>query len=285
VISRTCTSALTGAVTAFLFAAGASALSSQSAQSAQSLRGIVLEDSTGAPVTAAEILLLLADGTTIRSARTDDAGRFLFAVSAPGPYTLRARRIGYESGEWQIEIALAQDMSVEIRLTRTAAILPTTTATAPAGAGQEFLEAFEHRRHLGLGGIFFTRAELEQRGLPRLPDLLRGVAGINISPSGRRGAYPTMVRSSIARQCSAVLYMDGHRMHRSDDAPDVVRAMYESIPPGSIEAVEIYKGRSQLPAEYGDPESRCGVVGIWTRRGSSRSNSHTHPVPSARQTP
>ncbi|MEJ7810291.1 MAG: carboxypeptidase regulatory-like domain-containing protein [Gemmatimonadaceae bacterium] len=264
--------AIAGALVALL-AAGADPLH------AQALRGVVLEDSTLAPITAVEVSVLSGD-SVVQTTRTDDEGRFTIALSVGGGYTLRARRIGYEAAEWPIELAAEQEMSLDIRLSRATEILPTMLALAPAGPAHYFLEAFERRRQMGLGGIFFTREDLEKRGLPRLPELLRGISGITVMAGGRRGGNPVSNRSTVARQCSAVLYMDGHRMHRSDEPVDVVRALYDAIPPNTLQAVEIYKGRSALPAEYGDPESRCGVVAVWTRRGSMRPAS-PRPTPPA----
>jgi hypothetical protein len=38
--------------------------------------------------------------------------------------------------------------------------------------------------------------------------------------------------------------------------------------PAEVEAVEVYDGPGSLPAEFGGSNAGCGVVVIWTRRGT-----------------
>ena len=37
----------------------------------------------------------------------------------------------------------------------------------------------------------------------------------------------------------------------------------------TIEAVEVFRGVSEMPPEFSAPDIRCGAVAIWTRRGLS----------------
>jgi hypothetical protein len=37
--------------------------------------------------------------------------------------------------------------------------------------------------------------------------------------------------------------------------------------PDNIEAIEVYNGVAQVPAQYGGAHSACGVVLIWLRTG------------------
>jgi hypothetical protein len=37
--------------------------------------------------------------------------------------------------------------------------------------------------------------------------------------------------------------------------------------PTILEGIEIYRGASTIPPEFISPESRCGVIALWTRRG------------------
>jgi hypothetical protein len=34
-----------------------------------------------------------------------------------------------------------------------------------------------------------------------------------------------------------------------------------------VEAIEVFRGLSEMPAEYAAPELRCGAVAVWTKRG------------------
>ncbi len=64
---------------------------------AQSVRGVVLEADSGAPIAGAMVILLVADESVAVRVLTDDVGRFLAEVTHPGEYRARVDRIGYES--------------------------------------------------------------------------------------------------------------------------------------------------------------------------------------------
>lgn len=39
------------------------------------------------------------------------------------------------------------------------------------------------------------------------------------------------------------------------------------ISPGDVEAIEVFAGSSQIPAEFGGSTAGCGVIALWTKRG------------------
>ncbi|MGH7718355.1 MAG: carboxypeptidase-like regulatory domain-containing protein, partial [Gemmatimonadaceae bacterium] len=74
------------------------ALGSASAH-AQTVRGEVVEESGGSPVSSATVLLLDADGRRVAGAFTDERGRFALRAAAPGTLRVRVLRIGFRSTE------------------------------------------------------------------------------------------------------------------------------------------------------------------------------------------
>lgn len=44
-----------------------------------------------------------------------------------------------------------------------------------------------------------------------------------------------------------------------------VGEMLERVPAGDVELIEVFRGVSQLPAEFND--GNCGAIVIWTRQG------------------
>ncbi len=64
---------------------------------AQIVQGQLLDAETGEPVEGALILLLDQAGEEAGGYLTNDVGRFIIQAPAPGTYTLRAERIGYET--------------------------------------------------------------------------------------------------------------------------------------------------------------------------------------------
>lgn len=61
------------------------------------VRGTVQDADSGIPLGAGGVLLLGSDGTAVSMVLTDDGGRYLLPVPAPGTYRLRAERVGYHA--------------------------------------------------------------------------------------------------------------------------------------------------------------------------------------------
>jgi outer membrane receptor for ferrienterochelin and colicin len=38
------------------------------------------------------------------------------------------------------------------------------------------------------------------------------------------------------------------------------------VDPDQVEAIEVFRGPSEIPAQYNDNNSQCGVILIWTRK-------------------
>jgi len=93
-----------------------------SAAAAQTVRGVVLDAASGAPVAAAFVLLVpeaaedVPADSAVDGAVTDSLGRFVLAPRAPGRYRLRVDRIGYRShlGE-PFELAPLESLDQEVR--------------------------------------------------------------------------------------------------------------------------------------------------------------------------
>lgn len=114
-------------------------------------------------------------------------------------------------------------------------------------------------------GTFFNRDEIQRSGIQSLSNIIRGMAGVSVSSRpGRMNAAGTPINSM--RICNMVLFIDGARVNHAHDPSDVIFRSFEMIPVQHIEALEVYRGRSSLPAEFGGPEVRCGAIVVWTRR-------------------
>jgi hypothetical protein len=168
--------------------------------------------------------------------------------------------------------------------------------------GTTALEGFERRRRGGRG-IFLSRADVERRHAARLEDLFRGIPGLQVVGEGAggrvvgpgqrparpgaeiRGAAPLGDRprdghetrdarevgdarvpvapASEANACAVQFYLDGVYTPTEDGRiSDRVRLE-------DVEAVEVYRGPSELPPEFRRPGADCGVIVVWTRRGSA----------------
>ncbi|HEU4563632.1 MAG TPA: carboxypeptidase regulatory-like domain-containing protein [Gemmatimonadaceae bacterium] len=237
---------------------------------AQSMRGVVRDADGGHPIPLVELQLMEQGRLFGQSVRSDTAGRFSLPIPPVGTYTLRARRVGYiplVTGALPSVGLAGLDVAVELTAAP-AELADTVTVTAPPF--HPLMAGFEERRRLGLG-TFITREQLEKRGGATLPELLREIPGIAVAYSPRTRASARSIRSATGRGCSAVVFLDGTRMNGAEDSPQFVRLVMESITANTIEAIEIYKDRAELPPQFGHPEVRCGAIVVWTRRGRSPS--------------
>ena len=244
------------------------ALADPAQANAQVVRGTVRDELTREVVPEAEVALLRNE-SPIRSVRSDRHGRFRMPLPFRGVFIVRVTRLGFAPHETLIDASANPDLALGVLLTPLATTLATDTVLADGTRVHPMHEAFAHRKSMGLG-IYLTRKDIEARGSPPLSSLMREIAGVNLVSEGRRAATPRMSRSSIAGRCHPVLFMDGQRLHKFDDPPLVIRSIYESIPTTTIEGIEIYRGRSELPAEFSGPDVRCGAIVIWTRRAAPR---------------
>jgi hypothetical protein len=90
-----------------------------SASTAQSLIVRVTAEESGTPLSGVFVSLLDREGQILRSALTDEAGRFVFPVGAPGLFQVKAELIGRET-RVSSPVELPEGGSVTVRLTLTA---------------------------------------------------------------------------------------------------------------------------------------------------------------------
>lgn len=234
---------------------------SASAAAAQSLTGRVVDGTSGRPLAAALVQLIGADSTVIAAVTTDDAGAFLLRDGDARGALLRVAQLGYVDAIVPVsELAAA---GATIRLEVDPVEMEALTAEAARENPSLRAAGFYQRQRLGLGD-FVTRAELETRFATarRTGDILRAYPRLKIEET-RDGEEVVLVRSStvlMGRPCAANVYLQGTSIGRS----------IPRLHPDDIEAIEVYAGSAQIPAQYGGSDSGCGVVLIWLRTGTSR---------------
>ncbi|MEE8447290.1 MAG: Plug domain-containing protein, partial [Gemmatimonadota bacterium] len=124
------------------------------------------------------------------------------------------------------------------------------------------MRGFEERRRKGFG-YFITPEQIERRQPQRSSDMLRGVPGVTVGASQALGPAPVYFRGgSLSGRCEPKLYLDGQPM---------VQMAFDDITAGDLMAIEIYKGASEMPAQWATGGS-CGLLVVWTKDGSSRSS-------------
>jgi hypothetical protein len=225
-----------------------------------------VRDGAGVGVKGAELWI---NGTSVRVV-SDDSGGFRIDHAPSGMVTLMVRRLGYRPDHKRFTLQAGDTKQVKFVLDGALDELDTVLVTGQRGAGTRMQEFWE-RRAGGLG-FFITRADIERQHPGRTVDLFRQVMGVRIiaGPSGTRlasgRASPSPYRtgsSAASSSCSMQYYMDGIFL-----APGTFTI--DEIPPEMIEAIEIYRGPSEIPARYRQRETACGLIVIWTREPPPR---------------
>lgn len=225
-------------------------------------------DSSGAPVRDAAVIIQ-PDAIAVR---TDSLGAFRIRVPA-GPAIIIARRLGYEPFQAELQLERGRDRRFQIVMTTLPATLDAVETMGrksymPVGAPAS-LDDFYRRRAEGKGRTF-TRDEIENLGSVRAllatapgirveTDVIGNVTGITVprcSPSvATTQSIVGMDRSesSSAGGSKVLWFVDGQQVQTTPDVRDQ-----------DVEAVEVYRGSSALPAEA--IGNACAAVFIWTRR-------------------
>src|SRR6185295_2796885 len=103
--------------------------------------GMVVDDSTGAPIPRVTVLVV---GTT-RGTLTDDRGRFAIGELAAGTHTLRARSLSHRQQEVTVTVVAGDTATVSFRLV----VAPVTLGAVRARARAPERDRFELAPNVG----------------------------------------------------------------------------------------------------------------------------------------
>jgi hypothetical protein len=223
------------------------------AQNTAVISGTV-QDDAGKPISSVEVRAVKQD----RLVRTDTAGRFVLTGLPSGNVDLSFRRLSYEPATVSMDAFADDTIDVEVKLTIVAQKLQAVVVQAPSEAQRRVLAGFEDRRkHLGTGH-FITRAQIESRHPSLLGDAMSLVPGMTfvMDRSGRRQLR--FARNNARPDCPPAYVIDG---------TPAAFFNIDDMPPGDVEAIELYGGPAGLPPEFAriDRTPTCGTVVIWTR--------------------
>ncbi len=262
------------------------AIATVSAVQAQAvIRGVLYDDATGAPLRGTVMLVDPATDAAVVHATTDSAGQFSLQIGQ-GTVQIAAVRPGYksvlsapfalQSGErLTVRVPIAEQGDPQHKIGVVEHIRPGDGSGSTLVSEQRpapGMDAFAARRRVGLG-VRYDRTAIEKSTYHTLGEFLQNVPGFRvIDPTS--ASSMTMSRSqsmgaanSVAgMSCHVGWFVDGHRMDipgRNDPITDGLGSMQLD----TIEGVEVFRGLSEMPPEFADPDLRCGAVAIWTRRG------------------
>jgi hypothetical protein len=209
-------------------------------------------DSAGVGLPGAEITLNKSDKV---HAITGDSGEFRIAGLPPGAVVFNVRRIGFESASFTAVLKGGRTQRAKFSLTPTAQALPLVAVSDTANK-THWLDDFTRRKGTNRG-TFISREEIERKGARMGTDVVRSVPGLRLVPRrGGIGNQVLMTRGDGPRACVPQMFV--HNMAYSGTLDDFVAE--------DIEAVEVYVGTSEVPAELDKAgKGICGAIVVWTR--------------------
>lgn len=249
------------------------------------VRGVLYDDETGAPVRGTVMLVDPTKDTPVVYNPTDSLGQFSLQA-ASGVYQIAAIRPGYtsvlsvpvpfENGEQltiRIPIAVSGDPQHRIGVVERLKAGQNSAKMVDGNRRASTNQGFENRRAVGTG-LQFDRAHLVKANVATLGEFLQSVPGLSVlNPSSTssmqlsRSAGSGLVNTgNTMTACHIGWFVDGHRMDAFgtiDAATDALGSMQID----AIDAVEVFRGVSEMPAEFSAPDLRCGAVAIWMRKG------------------
>ena len=228
------------------------------------------------PLQGAEVRIL---GTSVRAV-TNDSGEFKLDGVHSGRFKFVARRLGFQSAEVTVRLAEGESKEIRVILLGIPELLDSVVVIGEQTTGR--MADFWRRRTIGVGA-FITRAEIERRRPSRPSMLLMALSGVSVAGSdalgqpniqmGRSGvASATKNRAQmLAADCQVAYYVDGMQTSRGAFHID-------DLPPQDIEAIEVYRGPSEIPAKFRAIDTGCGLIVIWTREPPPRTRPPPEPA-------
>lgn len=255
--------ALPVAVALVTFAAESAAVGSIHAQV---VKGRVVVAGTEEPIRDVLVRLRFLDGRQATSAVTDTSGSFRLHAPRLGVFTLDAERVGMASvSTGSLRINVSEEVEVLLQLGEAAVphepLVVNARSAIEIGLLAGYYERIERQQLLGAGHII-TRDQIAERQPLDVADLLRDVPSIAVTEGANRAAS-ILFRSSRG-QCIPKVYINGVRQNRGGPY-GTAAVVDEAVRPNELEGIEVYRGISEMPADFYD-EGHCGVILLWTRR-------------------
>lgn len=215
--------------------------------------GVVVEAHTSRPVVDAVVRIRSLAQDRI----TDRDGRFRFTDLQSGSLIIETGHLAYTTRIDTIAIVGETEVRLQIRLVQGAIELPPITVETFARRLDE--AGFFRRRDRGTGS-FLTREQIQDHRVEVLGDLFSRVPGLRRVIRSDGSSRIDSRGGTLMSRCDIQYFMDGILV-------EMDYAGIDGIPIQTIEGIEIYRGSSQVPAEFDRGRAMCGAVVIWTRGG------------------
>lgn len=239
---------------------------------AQTIRGHLLDATTGEPVDLGLVIMLTEDGDSVTHALTDRGGYFSITSLNPGSFVLLGSGLGYEESKAGVfDLGMGGEVSVEFRLPAKPLPIDEILVELDRNVLEHKLirTGFVRRYQRNAGGHFVTPHDIEESPARSTEDLLQPVPGVRVQQisdkdHGRIG--DALLIESRGRLCKPTVYLDGARIRYQ---PETGGTLSSFIPLHQVQAIEVYRTSSEIPMEYNATRTArdglCGVLVFWTR--------------------
>jgi len=237
----------------FASLAGAGEVAAQVDDSLSSLQGQVLSRARAEPLEQAFVFLLVNG----KGAVTDEEGRFVIADVRPMLDTVQIRYFGVEPTTTTVQLEAGRITDAVFLVSQSVLEVAELKVRVRRTMGVK-MRGFEERRRKGFGS-FITPEQIERRQPQRSSDMLRGVSGVYVGATQPTGPTSVEFNRGASGRCEPKLYLDGQPM---------TGMAFDDIASIDLMAIEIYKGATQMPAQWAT--GTCGLLVVWTKDGTTR---------------
>ncbi len=214
---------------------------------AAGLEGTIL-DPNGQPVPGASVSLLRAL-VVIDRVQTNAEGAYKFADLSEGAYQLAASARGLSAPSVSLSLRKDENKRQDINLALSAL---ESQVVVSASLGGALLP------QIGSSVSLATLQDIEERGAQSALEVIRGIPGIEVNQTGRRGGVTGIHIRGGESKYNAVM-VDGMQLNEFGGAFDMA-----AIPADGIDRIEITRGPQS--ALYGS-NALTGAINIVSRRG------------------
>jgi hypothetical protein len=252
------------------------------AQAQAIIRGVLYDDAKGTPIRGTVMLVDPATDAPVVNTPTDSLGQFQLKASR-GTYQLAAVHEGYQSvlsapialanGEQMIVKSPIGEGDTQHKIGVLQHIRP-ATAEAEAQQVPAGMSGFMTRGATG-SGLRYDRSRLAASPYRTVGEFLQNVPGFEVTnPSSANSMMLLRTHAMVmgpsmngGGSCQLGWFLDGHRMNKPGMGDDAATDGLAGISLNALQGIEVFRGVSEMPAEFADPDLRCGAVALWSRRG------------------
>ena len=214
---------------------------------AATLQGTVF-DPTGRVVPGARVTIL-QPLAPLDERQTDAKGAYKFEGLRSGSYRLVASAPGLSTSTLDVEVGEIQTRTVDLHLELSAVEQHVVVSASLGGALVP---------QIGSSVTVVSQQEIDDRGAQSALEVLRGVPGVEVNQSGRRGGVTGVFIRGGDSNYNLVM-LDGIQLNQFGGGFD-----FASLPADGVDHVEVTRGPES--ALYGS-NAVTGVINIVTRQG------------------